>query len=254
MKILLTNDDGIYAPGIRYLARALKNKGHRLAVVSPDRQRSASAHSISLHQPLRARKVELESMPEINCFRVSGTPVDCVKLGLNQLIDFTPDLIISGINDVPNLGYDVLYSGTVSAAVEGWLLGFDSLAVSLFSEKNQEPDYRPAAEYMALFLEDELFDLQRGKRYLFNINIPQKKNADRLKKKITTLNKCFYNDYYETRIDPLGDKYYLLGGELEGDYEQGSDLWALKNGYVSLTPLRIEYTDHDFINKFKNRK
>ena len=137
MKILLTNDDGVYADGITELALALNKQGHQLALVAPDRERSASGHAITLHHPLRALKITRSAIPDITAYRVSGTPADCIKLALEKLIKFKADLIISGINHGPNLGLETLYSGTVSAAIEGWMLGHSSIAVSMnYSEKS----------------------------------------------------------------------------------------------------------------------
>lgn len=250
MKILLTNDDGIYAAGIRKLAKILKQKGHRVAVVSPDRQRSASGHSITLHNPLRVEEVNLDQLEQIPCYRVSGTPVDCVKLGIKELLEFSPEVVISGINDAANLGYDVLYSGTVSAAVEGWLMGYDSLAVSLYKKNDQtRASYSKVARYVSDFLETEFSTFVNDDTCLLNINIPNTISENDLKFKVTSLTECLYDDYYESRIDPLGNRYYWLAGEIKGECKKGTDLWALENNFISITPLKLSLTDQQMVDR-----
>lgn len=143
MKIFLTNDDGIYADGIRILAEVLQEAGHQVFIVAPDRERSATGHSITILEPIRAIKVNINK--DITAYKVSGTPADCVKLGLEKLIDFTPDLLISGINNGSNLAFDVLYSGTVSAAIEGWIMGLNSIAISL--ARKEKYNFQTAAYF-----------------------------------------------------------------------------------------------------------
>ena len=248
MKILLTNDDGIFAPGIQTLASSLQQRGHRIALVAPDRQRSASGHAITLHSPLRAQKIVCEGLEDVVCFSTSGTPVDCVKLGVTTLLDFKPDLIISGINDKANIGFDVLYSGTVSAAVEGWLMKYSALAVSLYSkdEKGQY-SYQAAASFIGDFLERGLEEFDQQERCLLNINIPVACRPELSQIRITSLTECLYDDYYESRVDPLGEKYYWLSGEIKGKIKKNTDLYALKNNLVSVTPLDIKLTDRDLL-------
>ena len=254
MKILLTNDDGIFAPGIQVLAALLQEKGHHIALVAPDRQRSASGHAITLHSPLRARRTEQSGLQNADCFRVSGTPVDCVKLGVTTLLDFEPDLIISGINDNANIGFDVLYSGTVSAAIEGWLMNYTSLAISLFrKDKEVDREFQKAAEFVCNFLKNGLKKYRKGEKCLLNINIPADVNPDLAEIKITSLTECLYDDYYETRVDPLGEKYYWLTGEVKGQVRENTDLAALQNNKISITPLDIKLTDKKLFKKYNQR-
>lgn len=250
MKILLTNDDGVYADGLRALAKALIAGGHNIFIVAPDRERSAAGHSITISDPLRAKKVKL-GIGNINSYKVNGTPADCVKLGLEKLVDFEPDLIISGINDGPNLGYDVLYSGTVSAAMEGWMMGYTSIAVSLATKIERDFDYG------AYFIEDLIKNsglTSIEEKMLLNINIPDQPK-DRIKGVIvTTLGKSLYEDSFEERVDPMGNTYYwLTGNSSSDDFSVETDIWAITHKYISITPLKINLTDLKQINILKEK-
>ena len=238
MKILLTNDDGIYSEGIKAMAEVLYNSNHEFAIVAPDRERSASGHSITLNEPLRAEKIKYKTFTDIKCYKISGTPADCVKLGIETLIDFKPDLILSGINNGANLGYDVLYSGTVSAAIEGWMMGFTSLAVSLDTKTTKY--YKSGAEYINSII--NTFN-NMNKKMLININIPDLPENKISGSEITKLSKCLYDDHYETRIDPMGDNYYWLTGEIQGHFKENTDIWALRQNRISITPLQLNLTN-----------
>lgn len=242
MKILLTNDDGIYADGIQYLTSELTNCGHHVAVSAPDRERSAAGHSITIHNPLRAYKIIFEEYRHINFYKIDGTPADCVKLGVENLIDFKPDLIISGINDGPNLGYDVLYSGTVSAAIEGWMMGYKALAISLAG--TNQITFKGAAKIAGKILQDFNFNKFKD-RMLLNINIPDIEEDKINEIRITELTRCQYEDYYETRVDPVGKNYYWLTGKIKGECVPDSDMWAVKNNMISITPLKLNLTDYE---------
>ncbi|MFW6270209.1 MAG: 5'/3'-nucleotidase SurE [Bacillota bacterium] len=238
MKILLTNDDGIYAEGIQTMARVLQND-HQIALVAPDRERSASGHSITIKDPLRAQKVDFKYLDDINCFKVNGTPADCVKLGLEKLIDFKPDIIVSGINHGANLGYDVLYSGTVSAAIEAWMMGYCSLAVSLDLKKGHH--FKSGANYVQHFLKKiENFDI--GEKMLLNVNIPDLKEEEIEGVEITDLGASLYVDNFEERVDPMGKHYYWLSGKKKEGFARNTDIWAVSNDRIALTPLKIDLT------------
>ncbi|MFW6281719.1 MAG: 5'/3'-nucleotidase SurE [bacterium] len=249
MKILLTNDDGIYSRGINNLVKVLNNKNHKLAVVAPDRERSAAGHSISIHQPLRVEEVNFNNLKDVQFFKISGTPADSVKLGIDTLIDFTPDLVISGINHGGNLGYDVLYSGTVSAAIEGWMMGYTAIAVSLNIDNNELylDSARIFHEYIFSHIERFL-----DEHMLLNINLPDKKKEEIEGIEITKLSKSLYEDYYETRVDPMGKSYYWLNGNIKQNYESDSDIAALEQNKISITPLQLNLTNQKHRKKLEN--
>jgi 5'-nucleotidase len=250
MNILLTNDDGVYADGIRNLAEVLVNKGHQVTIVAPDRERSAAGHSITILDPLRVDEVNL-GISGLASFKVSGTPADSVKLGAEKLVKSRPDFIISGINDGPNLGYDVLYSGTVSAAIEGWMMGYNSLAVSL--ARREDRNYRYTATFIEGFL-NKIKDIFTEKPLLLNINVPDLPEEDIKGVTVTKLGTSLYEDTFEERVDPMGKKYYwLTGGGGRKEKEIDTDIWAIKNNYISITPLKLELTDSKMLKFLKNK-
>src|SRR6056297_173305 len=240
MKILLTNDDGIYADGIQTLAKALAKGDHEIVMVAPDRERSASAHSITINDPLRAKEVEFKKIPNIKSYKIDGTPADCVKLGIEKFINFEPDLIISGINAGGNLGYDVLYSGTVSAAIEAWMMGYNSIAVSLVMDELR--NFEMAANFVADFLNKLKLNLL-PERMLLNINVPDiiEENLDGTY--IADLGSSNYVDTFEKRVDPMGEDYYWLSGRTKEEFSYNTDIWAVNHNKVALTPLKIDLTN-----------
>ena len=245
MKILLTNDDGIFAPGIRSLCQELE-KDHDVTVVAPDRERSAAGHAITIHYPLRVKEMEFEGI-ESKCIAVDGTPADCTKIAHEALIEEKIDLLISGINIGPNLGRDVLYSGTVSAAIEGLLLGLPSIAVSLVADDHW--DFKDSAKYMRKFVcEYQKQDLKDD--VLLNINIPINHKEET---KITELGDKGYTNRFEERLDPREEKYYWLAGELvEEGTTEGTDVTAAKNNFISITPIKLNLTSHEHLTELKN--
>lgn len=241
MNILISNDDGIQALGVRCLATTLAQVGgHRITVVCPDRERSATGHALTLHKPLRADPV-LEGFPsEVRAWACSGTPSDCVKLGLDGLLDHPPDWVISGINQGSNLGTDVLYSGTVSAAMEGLLEGIPSLAVSLASFTTQ--DFQPAANVVLALLE-KLSLKPLAEPMLLNVNVPAVPAQEIRGMVLAPLGWRKYTDIYEKRVDPRGKTYYWLAGEVvEDGVDPRSDVQAVLDRYVSITPLQPDLT------------
>ena len=244
MKILLTNDDGIFAPGIRALCRELE-KDHDVTVVAPDRERSAAGHAITIHYPLRVKEMEFDGI-ESQCIAVDGTPADCVKIAYEALIDEKIDLLISGINIGPNLGRDVLYSGTVSAAIEGLLLGLPSIAVSLVADDHW--DFKDSAKYMRKFVKE--YQQQKLKKdVLLNINIPIDYKEET---KVTELGDKGYTNRFEERFDPREQKYYWLAGELvEEGTAEGTDVTAAKNDFISITPIKLNLTSHEHLDELK---
>ncbi|MDD4334699.1 MAG: 5'/3'-nucleotidase SurE [Desulfotomaculaceae bacterium] len=245
MRILISNDDGIQADGLNVLRESLQDQ-HQVCVVAPDRERSATGHKITVSRPLRVKELTYPGSDTIG-WEVDGTPADCVKLGLEALIPEPPDLVISGINFGPNLGTDVLYSGTVSAAVEGMINDIPSIAISLAS--HEFCDFTFSGELikkMVSILDDELTP-----RTLLNINMPP--GAPR-GIKVTRLGHRRYVNIFDKRIDPRGRIYFWMAGEpfdLDKD-DPETDVWAIREGYISITPVQFDLTDYRFMDKLRD--
>lgn len=238
MRILLSNDDGYLAPGLIALVEAFAPE-HELIVVAPEREQSASSHRITLHRPLRAYRAT--EKPGLLVWAVDGTPADCVKLAFHSLLDAPPDLVVSGINRGPNLGIDTRYSGTVAAAFEGVQMGVPSFAVSLAGTENPLR-FEQAAGYAREIILRLLHTDFPFAGTLININIPHQPQVAGLK--VTRLHRDAYRDCYEKRSDPRGRPYHWLVGSLaETDTDPESDRQAVKAGFISLTPLRLDQTD-----------
>src|SRR5690606_9213706 len=241
LRILLTNDDGVHAEGIQALRRALERvPGVELFVVAPERERSASSHAITLHKPLYVNRI---TVPEARApmWSVSGTPADCTKIAVGALLDAPPDLVISGINRGPNLGTDVFYSGTVSAAIEAVVAGIPAIAVSLAAYR--DADFGPAARFIAALVR---FILRRGNPgfTLLNVNVPALELEQMAGVVVTRLSQRRYSDAFVQRRDPRGRTYYWLAGELLGDDpDPATDTGALQQNLISLTPLHLNLTD-----------
>lgn len=245
MHILLTNDDGYNAPGIQTLYRTLRSQtNHDISIVAPEGQRSATGHSITLFQPLFITEYKLDGQQK--GYAISGTPSDCVKLAVQGGLVAKPDLVISGINQGSNLGTDVFYSGTVSAAMEGVILGIPSLAVSLASFESM--DFEPAATYLAEQLD---FIVQHNQDGLMNINIPGKPQAQWRGVKVTRLGKAVYENVFERRVDPHGRTYFWQCGNLTQDLEQDTDLRAIQEDFVSITPMHSDLTNFQCIQSWQ---
>lgn len=246
MNILLTNDDGYFAPGIQALYDALSHDtAYQISIVAPETQKSASGHAITLSEPLFISKYPLNH--GLTGYAVRGNPADCVKLAIQGEIIPRPDLVISGINNGPNLGTDVFYSGTVSAAMEGVLLGIPALAVSLasFSISN----YKPAAQFIAKNL--KLFVVpERG---LLNINIPPIPKREWKGVRVTKLGKAVYENVFDHRKAPHGKEYYWQAGTLAPEKDHDTDLFAIQEGYVSLTPMHCDLTDYAQLKLLEER-
>ncbi|HBA82607.1 MAG TPA: 5'/3'-nucleotidase SurE [Verrucomicrobia bacterium] len=238
MKILISNDDGIYAPGIRALYQAVRDLGE-IDVVAPIAEQSAVGHAITLSNPIKTNRVY--NGGEFFGHAVGGTPADSVKLAVCALLDHRPDLIVSGINLGPNAGISVIYSGTVSAATEGTILGIPSMAISINSFKNPCWDTAAVvARRLALMIQ------QHGlpEDTLLNVNVPNLP-LDQIKGyAVTRMGRSRFVEVFDRRTDPRGNVYYWMDGALEqlGDTEQ-TDLDALENGYVSMTPIWFDLTN-----------
>ncbi len=248
MKILLTNDDGINAGGIRALVKELSALGE-LYVVAPDQERSGTGHSITVFEPIITQRKEMDGVKA--AWTVRGTPVDCVKLAVGKLLPEKVDLVVSGINHGPNLGTDVLYSGTVSAAAEGVIMGVPSIAVSLNSYK-----YDMEFDFPARFTRNFIKTVMRhgiDRKTIVNINIPPLPPKEIKGIRITRLGVRNYDNLFEERQDPRGNTYYWLGGGVrKEEQEKDSDVLALEEKYISITPLHLDLTDYVLIQEYKD--
>jgi 5'-nucleotidase len=246
--LLITNDDGITAPGLMALVKEMQAIGS-VSVLAPDRNWSASGHVKTMHRPLRVKEVQLADGSQ--AFASDGAPSDCVALALLGFIPEKIDLVISGINPNANLGHDVTYSGTVTAAMEAVIWGIPGIAVSLDSPTNhlQALDYGPAARVARKVVAGIL---KKGipKDVLLNVNVPYL-DDDHLKGiQNTRQGLREYRDRLDRRIDPRGRPYYWIGGESPtGVPESGTDIGALANGYVSITPLQLDLTAYQALSK-----
>ena len=246
MRILLSNDDGIHFSGLIALAKAMTTLGE-VFVCAPDAERSAASHALTLGMPLRAKEVSFE-VPNVKAFAISGTPADCVKLGIEYLLPEKPDLVVSGINKGPNMCCDIMYSGTVAAAYEGAYEEILSLAVSLNSYST-DVDYSIAAQW-GLKCAQKLIEINADKRFIYNINVPNLEQ-DKIKGlKITKMGFIEYRGGFEKRIDTFGKPYYWVNGKpYVIDHNPECDNNAVADGYVSLTPLTRDYTAYDIKDK-----
>jgi 5'-nucleotidase len=241
-KILVTNDDGIYAPGIAALNRTMAEIGETY-VVAPDSEKSAVGHAITLSDPLRVSRIEKNGA--FFGWAVNGTPADCVKLAIKALLDFTPDLVVSGINQGSNTAINVIYSGTVSAATEGAIMGVPSIAFSLTSFTQN--DFAPSAE-IAKVLALKVLEHGLPPGTLLSVNIPKGPLEEIKGIKITRQGKGRYEESFEKRVDPTNRTYYWLGGNrLIVDTDEDIDEVAIMNHYVSVTPLKFDLTNSALI-------
>lgn len=258
MRLLVSNDDGVYALGIRTLANTLAEAGHEVTVVCPDRERSATGHGLTLHDPIRVVQMDHIFHPKVKAWACSGTPSDCVKLALWALLEEKPDFVLSGINHGSNLGTDVLYSGTVSAAMEGVIEGIPSIAFSLTSFESKE--FQPAADF-ACTLVQQLEKDPLSELMLLNVNVPAIER-DQIRGAIVTRQGVRrYTDVFEKRVDPRGKIYYWLSGELLEDVEDPdipndvpTDVEAIRDRYITVTPLHYNLTSPLGLKLMQHRK
>lgn len=241
--ILITNDDGITAPGIRALVNAVKHLGE-IIVVAPDAPQSAMGHAITISKPLRLAKTDLYG--DIVSYQCSGTPADCVKLAVDKVMHRKPDLLLSGINHGSNSSINVIYSGTMSAAVEGAIEGIPAAGISL-CDFAYEADFTLAANIAAQVAQNILKEgLPNG--VLLNVNVPKIQQADLKGIKICRQANAKWKEEFDERMDPNGRKYYWLTGKFVNlDNAQDTDEWALANNYVSVVPVQFDLTAHHAI-------
>lgn len=246
MKILLTNDDGIHAQGLWTLYDVLARR-HHVTVVAPDRERSAVSHGITLHQPIRTTRITANN----GCmgYAVDGTPVDCVKMGLMEILDTKPDVVISGINPGANIGVNINYSGTVAAAKEAALYKIPAVAVSIAGR--QAADYKFAAHFTVMLAENVH---QKGLPFgtILNVNIPdipmEKIEGVRISKQGTSL----YSERLDKRIDPRNRIYYWHGNDSQAAFTSSDvDGAALEENFISITPIKCDMTDYTMLEELK---
>jgi 5'-nucleotidase len=241
--ILVTNDDGVDSPGLSALARALKAV-EEVCVIAPNRNWTAAGHTKTLDRPLRVTEIKLPGT-RIAAFSSDGTPSDCVALGFLGLAPSRPRLVVAGVNTGPNMGSDITYSGTVSAAMEGVVSGVPAIAVSLADY--YEWDFAYAAGFAARLTRRVLREgLENA--VLLNVNVPRGRRSDIKGVQVTRLGRREYNDELIRRKDPFGRDYFWIGGSPpSGAGEPGTDLHAVGAGYVSVTPLQLDMTNHALI-------
>ncbi|RJP75722.1 MAG: 5'/3'-nucleotidase SurE [Desulfobacteraceae bacterium] len=246
MKILLTNDDGILAKGLLAVHKTFARK-HRVYVIAPDREKSAVGHGITLNMPIRAKKVMLNN--DDWGYAVSGTPADCIKLGILELLPQKPDLVISGINPGANTGVNINYSGTVAAAREACLYGIPSIAVST---QGHEPMYFSDIAMMMLRLIEEVAFTRLPNGTFFNINVPDLPISQIAGIRISHQDVTFCREYIDKKTDPRNQTYYWHGAESKnGDGPPNADTTILNKKYVSITPIKCDMTDYDLIRELQ---
>lgn len=249
--ILVSNDDGVQAPGILALAQALREVGD-VVIVAPERNWSAVGHTKTMHKPLRA--LEAPVLDGVTAYQTSGSPSDCVALALLGLVGRKVDLLVSGINNGPNVGTDILYSGTFAAASEGAIFGVSAFAISL--DISAYGNYLPAARF-AVRLAARILATPTDRPWLLNVNVPDVRadEAAELPVEITRLGQRIYQDALVERLDPRGRRYYWIGGEVpSGVVEEGTDIGALAAGRISVTPIHLDLTDRERMESLREWK
>lgn len=236
--ILVTNDDGFYSDGIRVLAKSLEAVG-KVVIIAPDQERSAASHSLTLHRPLRVRKVRSD------LYSVDGTPTDCITLGVHEILPRRPKVIVSGINKGANLGDDVHYSGTVSAAIEGGIMGIPSIAISMMPSEKYH--FETAAQF-AVRLTKKVLQEGLPQGVILNVNVPNVPSKQIKGYCFTKQGKRDYGDIIAERMDPRGNKYYWISGNMFAFKDiEGSDCNAVLANYISITPIRVNLTEHEVL-------
>ncbi len=242
--ILVTNDDGVYAPGIRMLHEAVSALG-RAVLVAPEQDKSAVSHSLTMNRPLRV--VELAE----DIYTLDGTPTDCVTIAINKIFVRKPDLLVSGINPGPNLGDDISYSGTVSAAIEGTMYGVPSLAFSLGGRPPYDFDISSSVAWK---LASMALHMRLPPGSLLNINIPPLPAAEIKGIRFTRQGRRRYQDAIQETFDPWGRKHYWIGGgTVHWSSDDNTDEEAVRNGYISVTPIQLDLTNHEGLDYLENK-
>jgi 5'-nucleotidase len=246
--ILVTNDDGIAAPGIKALVEAVKHLG-KVVVVAPDRPQSGMGHAITIGHPLRM--VAVHMFDEIEAYQCSGTPVDCVKLAVDKVLHRKPDICLSGINHGANHSINVIYSGTMSAALEAAIESIPSVGFSLL-DYSIEADFTGAKKYAEILVE-HLLNHKYDRHLCLNVNIPPVDGNLLKGLKVCRQAYAKYEEEFDERHDPSGKKYYWLTGDfINFDKGKDTDVWALENNYISVVPVQFDLTDYKLKEKLEN--
>ncbi|HXX58796.1 MAG TPA: 5'/3'-nucleotidase SurE [Thermodesulfovibrionales bacterium] len=242
--ILVTNDDGVHSPGLIALYKAMKEVGNAY-IVAPDRERSAVGHSLTLHRPLKVEEVRE------HVYSVNGTPTDAVVLGVNKILPRKPDIVVSGINRGGNLGDDITYSGTVSAAIEGTILNVPSLAVSVHGERNCHFD---TAAIYALRVVRHIIENPLPYDTFLNVNVPNMGKGDVRGIRITRQGKRIYDNSIQDVFSPRGERHYWIGGGIPyWEHGDDTDISAVEKGYVSVTPVHLDLTNYSALQLMKKQ-
>lgn len=246
--ILITNDDGVMAPGIRYLIHLMRQLGE-VVVVAPDKPQSGMGHAVTLTTPLRLERLQTEGDHlEYSC---SGTPVDCVKLAVNKVLHRKPDLLVSGINHGSNASINVIYSGTMSAAIEGAMESIPSIGFSLCDHRI-DADFTHAEEYILNIARNVLKQGLPG-GYCLNVNIPKVEDGPIKGIRVCRQANANWEEEFDHRKDPHNRDYYWLTGKFNNkDLKDDTDIFALENKYISLVPIQYDFTAHHLISSLKN--
>jgi 5'-nucleotidase len=246
--ILVTNDDGVHSQGITALFRSMKKLGDAY-IVAPDRERSAVSHALTMHKPLKVEKLRE------HIYSINGTPTDCVAIGVNKILPEKPALIVSGINKGANLGDDITYSGTVSAAIEGTIMGIPSFAISLVIHNKKKVSLNfSAASRFALNMGEYILEHSLPYDTLLNINVPGLPIRDIRGMKLTRQGKRIYDDSIQETFDPHGEKHYWIGGgNPYWEHGEDTDIQAIQDNCVSLTPIHLDLTNYDALKFLKKR-
>ena len=249
--ILVTNDDGISAPGIRTLISAMNELGD-VIVVAPDSPQSAMGHAITINSTLQCNQVKIDDGPQIE-YSCSGTPADCVKLGINEILDRKPDICVSGVNHGSNSSINVIYSGTMSAAVEASIEGIPAIGFSLL-DYSWSANFNEIKKYLINITKQALLNgIPKGNA--LNVNFPKLKEKDIKGIKICRQANAYWVEKFDKRVNPQGKEYYWLTGEfINKDNGHDSDEWALANGFISIVPVKFDMTDHENISYIKKWK
>ncbi|MFK8044317.1 MAG: 5'/3'-nucleotidase SurE [Crocinitomicaceae bacterium] len=241
--ILVTNDDGITAKGIQFLVQAMKPLGD-IVVVAPDKPQSGMGHAITIHHPLRLERSKV--FGDIEAYTCSGTPVDCVKIAIYEVLKNRPALLVSGINHGSNAATNILYSGTMSAAVEGAIENVPSIGFSLL-DFDKDADFVASAHYARKIAEQVLKNGIPGGNCL-NVNIPKGTLAEINGAKICRQGKAYWDDQFTKRQAPFGGDYYWMSGQFTvSDKGEDTDMWALDHNYVSIVPIQFDMTAHNLL-------
>jgi len=244
----VVNDDGINAKGIKTIAVRL-SKNHDVTVVAPESEKSATSHSVTLFRPLRISKAEPAGLEGIPCFVIDGLPVDCAKIGIMHVMKSNVDLVVSGINHGQNMGSDIIYSGTVAAALDAVIMGHRAMAVSIASHFPKNLD--TAAEIAANLIDGGIYE-SSAEEVLYNLNVPDLPLSEIKGLKVSRQGKTIYDNAVDVRSDPRGNEYIWMSGNLlENQAVDDTDVSLVRRGFASLTPVKYDLTDKNHIEELK---